>query len=395
MKLTSSPARYCGSTPSCPVRVGVAGVHRREPGGDRQVVLRDVPAAPEHRVGDRIAQPQHQVVDLHHRVLVRAAAERRPARRVAPALRAGAADRAVLARVVEPRTVELEEHLGHAAVHLGVVAGGDHGIGHAEAQHVGLPGPERVVAVDGAKAGVGCGLGAVVEPDPEAVLALPAVLDHRLAVERVGAGREGAPGAVDHHPAEPRRDIGELDHEGVVLVLLAVRADVDQIASRGVAAEDDRPRGVVAELHALLDARGGAPRLRHQRPADGGERHAEGGLLEDADQPPGRRRREPESAADGKGRGIERGAGGGQERGDRSRDRVGRGRCGAGEEERQGEKERHTRKALRTWPPTAVGVSGTTARPEGRVGASTKAPQTTPRLSPPAASITARSPCCA
>ena len=74
----------------------------------------------------------------------------------------------------------------------------------------------------------------------------------------------------------------------------------------------------------------------------------EGGLLEDPDQPPGRRRREAESTADRKGRGIERGAGGGQERGDHPRHRVGRGRGRAGEDERQGEEERHTRKALRT-----------------------------------------------
>ena len=126
--------------------VGVALVHRREPGGYGQVALVDVGAAPEMRVGDRIAQAEHDVVDLDDRVLVGRVAEAAPGRRIVPALRARAADARVPAGVVEASTVQLEQHLRHAAVDLRAEAGRDDGVGDASADHVGFPGPHRVVA---------------------------------------------------------------------------------------------------------------------------------------------------------------------------------------------------------------------------------------------------------
>ena len=228
---------------------------------------------------DRIAEPEHDVVDLDDRVLAGRIAEAAPGRRIAPALRARAADRAVAPRVVEPGAVELEQELRHAAVDLRAEARGDDRIGDASAHHVGAPGPVGIVAVVLAEGGAGGGLAAVEELDPEVVLALAAVLDDAPAALAVGR-RERDPRAVDHHPPQPGRQIAELEHEDVVLVVVPVAVCIDEVAGRGGAAEDDRRGRVLAEADARAHALARQLLPWHQHPADGREGDADRDLGE-------------------------------------------------------------------------------------------------------------------
>ena len=311
------------------VGVGIAFVHRGEPVGERQVGLGDA-AAPELLVGDRVAQTEKDVVRLNRRVGVREPPGGGPGRLIVQALRAGAADVRVLARIVEPHPVELEQHLRDAAMDLRIVQRGDDGIGDAPADHVGLPGARPVVAVVGDQPGVGGGLGAVVELDPEIVVAVLAIVGERMAVVLVRGRRERAPGAVGHHSAEGRRMVGELENQRVVgvrrAVVLAVASGVGEIAGGGIAAENDVRRRALAELDAGPDPGHHAFRLRRERARQRRQRDAGCDLDEGFDRKARQHLRAPEArekAGAGE-RHPDRGdAEGGPDRGDRGRDGEG------------------------------------------------------------------------
>ena len=240
----SMPERYCGSS-SPPSPAGMGRSHSfiaaNQAAAGRSRCAMSLPpqsVCPGHRV----AQPEHEVVDLHDRVVVGGVTEAAPARGIVQALRPRAAGRAVAPRIVEPRTIELEEALRHAAVQLGVVPRRDDGVGDAAADHVGSPRPVGIVAEGLEQVRARRGLQAVEDLDGEGVLAFPvAVLDDAAAGGGVG-GREGDPFAVDHHPAEPRRQVAELEHQHVGGVVRTEAAGIDQVAGGGIAAEDHRRR---------------------------------------------------------------------------------------------------------------------------------------------------------